>query len=213
MPRRGRPRLFLVGLTKFLALVLVAGGVGVALGMGLTQVSADNEPAGGGSATGDGATSTAITTTTPPAPVPAAPAPTSSTTTPPITTAPSVAPKPLAQVRLSVLDARLFTDETPSGAREQRARVTMRIRAENAGTARVTLQRPILRVGSVRVPADSDARTPGSAFEPLAAGSKQIVTLRFSLAGEATPKVVRDRRVRVLVAGQSLATRVKVPVR
>jgi len=36
------------------------------------------------------------------------------------------------------------------------------------------------------------------------------VTLRFALAGEATPKVVRDRRARILVAGRSLPVRVKV---
>jgi hypothetical protein len=36
------------------------------------------------------------------------------------------------------------------------------------------------------------------------------ITLRFSLAGEATPKVVRDRRARILLAGRSLPIRVKV---
>lgn len=204
--RPQRLRLFLLGLTKFLVLILVAGGVGVALGMGLTQVSGDDEPAGAGAAAQNGPATSTVTTA--PAPVRARPAP--AATTPQTTTAQSVAPDPLAQVRVSVLDARLFTDETPSGAREQRARVTVRIRAENAGTARVTLPGPILRVGSVRVPADADADAPGSEFDPFGPGTRQTVTLRFSLAGEATPKVVRDRRARVLIAGQSLAMRVKV---
>jgi hypothetical protein len=115
-------------------------------------------------------------------------------------------PSPFAQVRVSVLDARLFTDATPSGRQEQRARVTVRVRTENAGAERVTLDDPRLRVGSVRVPVDAG----GAQLDALAAGASQTVTLRFALEGEATPKLVRDRRARILIAGQSLAMRVKV---
>ena len=86
--------------------------------------------------------------------------------------------------------------------------MTVRVRAENAGNERLTLPRPVLRVGSVRVPADAYAAAPGRQFDPLAAGTSQTVTLRFSLAGEATPKVVRDRRARILIAGRSVALRV-----
>ena len=200
-------------MTKFLALVLVAGGVGVALGMVL--VSADNAPSGGAGAAASAATVTDETQTPPTAPATAVstapPVATVPATTPPTTTAPVATPDPLDQVRLSVLGARLFTDDTPSGAREQRARVTVRIRAENAGGESVTLARPILRVGSVRIPTDPDADAlPGAQFVPLQPAVPQTVTLRFSLAGEATPKVVRDRRARLLIAGQSLAMRVKV---
>jgi len=200
-------------MTKFLALVLVAGGVGVALGMVL--VSADNAPSGGAGAAASAATATDETQTPPTAPANAVstapPVATVPVTTPPTTTAPVAAPDPLDEVRLSVLDARLFTDETPSGAREQRARVTVRIRAENSGAEPVTLERPLLRVGSVRIPTDPDADAlPGSQFAALRPDVPQTATLRFSLAGEATPKVVRDRRARVLIAGQSLAMRVKV---
>ena len=199
-----RSRLFLLGLIRFLALVTVAGGVGVTLGMVLTKVSDDKAPAG---AVG-GSTGTAAPPAT--AAAPGATTPTSPATTT-ITPAPTATPDPLDQVRLSVLGARLFTDDTPSGAREQRARVTVRIRAENAGGESVTLARPILRIGSVRIPADPDADAlPGAQFVPLQPAVPQTVTLRFSLAGEATPKVVRDRRARVLIAGRSLAMRVKL---
>jgi hypothetical protein len=109
-------------------------------------------------------------------------------------------------VRVSVLDARLFTDSTPSGRNEPRARVTVRIRAENRGSRRVTLDPPTLRVGSVRIPLDPD----GDRFAPLAPGADMTVTLRFELAGRATPKVVRDRRARILVADRSLPVRIKV---
>ena len=43
-----------------------------------------------------------------------------------------------------------------------------------------------------------------------AAGEMQTVTLRFALAGEATAKVVRDRRARIFVSGRSVPMRVKV---
>lgn len=199
-----RSRRFLLGLIRFLALVTVAGGIGVALGMVLTKVSDDKAPAG---AVG-GRTGTAAPPAT--AAAPGATTPTTPATTT-ITTTPTATPDPLDQVRLSVLDARLFTDDTPSGAREQRARVTVRIRAENAGGESVTLARPILRIGSVRIATDPDAEgLPGSRFAALRPGVAQTVTLRFSLAGEATPKVVRDRRARVLIAGRSLPMRVKL---
>jgi len=192
--------------------VTVAGGIGVALGMVLSRVSDDKAPAGAvGARTGTaaaaapaGAVGARTGTAAAAAPAPAATAP---------TTAPSAAPDApgQAEVRLSVLDARLFTDDTPSGARAQRARVTVRIRAENAGGESVTLARPILRIGSVRIATDPDAEgLPGSRFAALRPGVAQTVTLRFSLAGEATPKVVRDRRARVLIAGRSLPMRVKL---
>ena len=214
-------RRFLQGLAKFVALVLVAGGVGVALGMGLSQLSGSDEPASAGleattrAGAGDAPTeaapaiSTATAAELPPA---TTTAPTASTApaAPTTATPPPPAGSPLAQVRVNVLDARLFTDSTPSGGREQRARVTVRIRAQNAGTQRVALNPPRLRVGSVRVPSDPRDDTPGTQFDPLPAGASQTVTLRFELEGEATPKVVRDRRARILIAGQSLPMRIKV---
>lgn len=206
---------------KFLALVAVAGGIGVALGMGLSKLSerrdaatrAGAEPAAttaAGAAAIDPAvetiaqpTTTAATAATTATATSAAPA---TTATPP---APRAAADPLAKVDVRVLDARLFTDDTPSGRRRQNARVTVRLRAENAGSERVTLERPALRVGSVRVRPDPGAAR-GARFHPLAAGAAQTVTLRFAVNGDATPKLVRDRRARILIAGQSVALRVKV---
>ena len=203
-------RIFLGGLVKLVALVVVAGGIGVALGTGLTALSADEEPATtAGADAGPVLTAEqpAATTTQAAAPVPsettAATVPSTATTT---TATPSAASGRFAQVRVSVLGTRLFTDSTPSGRQEQRARVTVRIRAENRGAERVTLDAPTLRVGSVRIPVDSA----GDEFAPLPPGTDLTVTLRFALAGEATPKVVRDRRTRILVAGRSLPVRVVV---
>ena len=171
---------------KFVAVVVVAGGVGVALGMALAKVAGEYEPATdvGAGTTADSGATTAMRL--------------------------GARGSPLAQVRVRILDARLFTDETPSRRQERRARMTVRIRSENTGSRRVTLPGPILRVGSVRVPADAAADAPRGQVDPLAAGKAQTVTLRFSLAGEATPKVVRDRRARIVIAGRSVAARVKV---
>ena len=120
----------------------------------------------------------------------------------------SAGPAPAGQLRVQILDARLFTDGRPSGVQEQRARMTVRIRVSNPGSRSVTLGVPALRVGSLRIATDSeraDAR-----IAALPPGTEQTVSLRFALAGAATPKVVRDRRARVLIAGQSVATRVRV---
>lgn len=198
-PRGERVKIFLRGMVKLLALVIVAGGVGVALGMGLSALSADDEPVASGEDT-----AATVAADPEPAQTTTAAAPPAATTT--ATTTPDAAAGRFAQVRASVLDARLFTDSKPSGRAEQRARVTVRIRAENGGLNPVTLDAPALRVGSVRIPADRD----GDAFAPLRPGADATVTLRFALAGEATPKVVRDRRARILVAGRSLPVRVKV---
>ncbi len=215
MPRGERAKVFLGGLVRLVALVIVAGGIGVALGMGLSALSADEEPAttgGGAGATVDTEFDAAETTTGSTRPAARVPAETMTATVPAIpavtatTTTPSTPSGRFAQVRVSVLDSRLFTDSTPSGREEQRSRVTVRIRAENRGFDRVTLDAPTLRVGSVRIPVDPD----GDGFAPLGPGTDMTVTLRFALAGEATPKVVRDRRARILVAGRSLPVRVKV---
>lgn len=197
-PRGERAKSFLRGLLKFVGLVAVAGAIGAALGIALLQLSGDGDPAAlqAGSDTASGATVSTATAVALPPPPPATPA----------TTKPSAPPNPPAAVRVSVIDARLFTDETPSGAQAERARMTVRIQAENIGEQRVTLQPPTLRVGKVRIPADPA----GGRFDPLAPTGSQTVTLRFELAGEATPKVVRDRRARILIAGHSVAMRVKI---
>ena len=207
MSRGVRLKRFLRGLVKLAAIVVIAGGVGVALGMGLSRVAQDDTPtapvAQSGSdnplRTSSGPTGAAVAPTTTSSTAPAAP----TTTTPPPDES------GLGQVRVSVLDARLFTDGTPSGRQDQRSSVTVRLRAENAGGRSLTLPRPVLRVGSVRVPADAAAGADVRG-EPLPARAQRTVTLRFSLSGEATPKLVRDRRARLQIAGRSVAMRVKV---
>ena len=207
MPRGHRTKIFLRGLVKLAALVIVAGGVGVAFGMGLSALSADEELAATGGADAGPLSTDAQPGATATLTAAAAPPETTARTRPTTpTTTSSAAFGRFAQVRVSVLDSRMFTDSTPSGRDEQRSRVTVRIRAENRGFDHVTLDAPRLRVGSVRIPVDPD----GDQFARLESGASVTVTVRFQLAGEATPKVVRDRRARIVVAGRSLPIRVRV---
>lgn len=211
-PGRGRPARLVEGLLKFVALVAVAGGVGAALGAALSNISQEDQPV----TSDDGRTATAAAVATTTAPGTATSTATVATTaTAPAgamtaTTPPAAASSALAQIRVRVLGARLHTDATPSGRQEQRARVSVRVRAENTGGKRVALAPPTLGVGRVRVPADVGAAAADATFDPLRPKARQTVTLRFSLAGKATPKVVRDRRARLLIGGQSVPMRVKV---
>ncbi|MDQ3722913.1 MAG: hypothetical protein M3376_07580 [Actinomycetota bacterium] len=111
---------------------------------------------------------------------------------------------------MTVVDARMHTAAAASGRREPPARLTVRIRATNEGRRRAALDRPTLRIGRVIVQTDPQTDAPGARFEPLTPGTTQTVTLRFSVAGEAKAKIVRDRRARILVAGQSVPIRVKL---
>jgi len=212
MARGRRAQSLVRSLLELVALVAVAGGAGVLIGMALAQLSDDEPtalaPADGTAAPARTATATvsARTTTTPTTPT----ATTTSTPTP-LTTA----RRPPAQVQLRVLGAILHTAATPSGRRRQRARLIMRVRAQNSGENSVTLDDPILRVGSVRIRLDRAANPPETQLGTIAAGDTKSVTLRYELSGDATPKVTRDRRARLDIGGQSLSLRVRVgaPVR
>ncbi|MBA3746626.1 MAG: hypothetical protein H0W96_03925 [Solirubrobacterales bacterium] len=188
MARGRRAQSFVRSLLELLALVAVAGGTGVLIGMALAQLS-DDEP-----------TTPVATTTSTPTPTP---------------TTPARRPPAPAQVQLRVLGAILRPAGTPSGRRRQRARLIMRVRAQNSGENSVTLDDPILRVGSVRIRLDRAANPPETQLGTIAAGDTKSVTLRYELSGDATPKVTRDRRARLDIGGQSLSLRVRVgaPVR
>jgi len=129
-------------------------------------------------------------------------APASITTTGP-------APPPSAQLELRVLAAILRPAGTPSGRRRQRARLVVRLRAQNRGRTSVGLNDPILRVGSVRVGLDPATGRSGS-LATIAAGEARSFTLRYELSGDATPKATRDRRARLDVGAQSVAVRLTV---
>ena len=206
-PRQPRARAFLRGLIRFVALIAVAGGAGVALGAGLSQLAGDetatpsvsDEPTSGSTVLTGVATSVAPNPAPPPPPPP--PPPAAATTT---------AAGPLGQVNVRVLGAILHPAATADGKRRRRARLTMRVRAVNESGGAVTIAAPVLAVGSVRIRTDAAAETAATRLGELAAGETKAVTLRFELQGEATEKVTIDRRARVVIAGRSLAFRLRI---
>ena len=215
-PRRERVRSFLSGLVKFVALVAVAGGCGVGIGYGLSTLSDEENPTAPVASAGSQTETTA----------PARPAPTA-TTPPPLTTAttrqpvistatattPAVTPKPagaFAEVRVRVLGAILRPAGTADGRQRRRARLTMRVQAVNEADQAVTIGRPVVAVGKVRIGTDTAARTAEPQLGEIPAGQTKAATLRFELAGEATEKITIDRRARINIAGRSLPFRVTV---
>ena len=229
--RRERARLFVRGLIKFVALIAVAGGCGVAIGYGLSTLS-DEMDVGATVASGDAQTATTATATTAtstatqPAITATTPARTATATTPrtatsttatastPTTTTTTPAGA-LGQVEVRVLGAILRPAGTPDGQQRRRARLTMRVQAVNKGNEAVAVGRPVLAVGKVRIRTDTAAQTADPQLGEVGAGTTKAATLRFELAGDATEKITIDRRARINLAGQSLPFRVRIgaPVR
>lgn len=120
-----------------------------------------------------------------------------------------------AQVGLRVLGAVLHPAATPSGRQRKRARLILRLQAQNSGRRNLDLGSPVLAVGDTRIDLDRAAETPGTRFGELAPGETRGITVRFELAGTVTAQVTRDRRARVVVADRSLPVRVTIgdPVR
>jgi len=199
-PRQPRARAFLRGLIRFVALIAVAGGAGVALGAGLSQLAGDETatPSVSDEPTSGSTVLTGVATSVAPNPAPPPP--------PPPTAATTTAGGPLGQVNVRVLGAILHPAGTADGKRRRRARLTMRVRAVNESGGAVTIAPPVLAVGSVRIHTDAAATRLGE----LAAGETKAVTLRFELQGEATEKVTIDRRARLGIAGRALAFRLRI---
>lgn len=219
MPRRERARLFLRGLVKFVALVAVAGGCGVAIGYGLSRLSGEDDLASpvatGGTQTqtrppAQAQTQTQTQRETPAAPTATAP-PADTATTTVATGAASTQPTGVfAEVRVRILGAILRPAGTPDGQARRRARLTMRVQAVNEADEAVTIGRPVVAVGKVRIGTDTAADTADAQLGELAAGTTKAATLRFELAGEATEKITIDRRARINIAGRSLPFRLIV---
>jgi len=192
MPTRERTRFLLRGLAKVAAAIVVAGVAGVGLGVGIAELTGDD----------DSATSYETSKQTPDRGSITLPAPPAATTT--VTRA---SPTP---VRAQVLGAALHPAATPSGKQRQRARLIVRLRAQNRGTQPVSVAHLVLLVGDARV-----LSGPRSQIGELAAAEAKAVTVRFELAGAVTAKITADRRARIIVAGRSRPMRVRIgaPVR
>jgi len=187
-PRRQRTWSLLRLLAKFLAVVIIAGGLGTALGIGLSKVTSRGEAAE----------------------VKAAPTTTAAPT--PRTTA---AAAPRDGLRVRVISAVLHPATTASGVRRRRARLGVSVLVENLGDEAVAVARPSLLAARQRIPTNSLADGAGTHLEPIGAGKTVRVTLRFETAGRVTDQLRKRKRARILVGRRSLPITVNLgsPVR
>jgi len=201
MPRQERARLLLRGLAKLIAVIVVAGLVGAGLGIGLSKLSGDDEPAGPAAEA-----TTAVTQAT--TSTPAAPAETTATAPPIITT---TTPRPAAaqgaddDIQVTVGVAVLRLASTPSGKARNRARLRLSVTVRNRGSRRLVLPRPSLLAARQRVPSNPAADERGSRLGPIAAGQTRRATLQFETAGAVTEQLTTQRKARVLIGRRSSA--------
>lgn len=156
-----------------MGVVLAAGAVGVGLGVGLSALMSDDDPA------------------------------------PPGAAAPSTA-APLTKLRVRILGAVLHPARTASGQQRRRARLAVRVRAENTAATRVTLARPAILAAGETVHSDPQADSPRTHLGTLGPGMTQAVTLRFEVAGKVTAQLVNERTGRLRIAGRTIGLNVKV---
>jgi hypothetical protein len=197
MPRRDRIRLLLLGLAKLAAVVLVAGSVGVGIGVVLAALTDEDDSAGEVSTDAPAAAQRS-------SPRVARRIPTTSTTS-----SASAAPgRP--QVGLTVSSAVLHPAATPSGILRRRARLGVHIKVQNRGAETVVLPRPSLLAARQRIPTNPRADRPGTALGPLDAGMTADVTLQFETAGAVTDQLTTQKTAHILVAGRTWPITVEV---
>ena len=168
------------GLGKLVAVGALAGGGGLALGLGISHLSGNTV------ASTPPPARIASTTTQPAAPAAASPAP-------------QAAPD---QVSVRVVSAVLHPAATAFGLQRQRGRLIVQIVARNQGTQRVTPTRPALLAAGVATRTDAHADAPGTRLAPIAAGASEKVALQFEVAGAVTAQLTGQRSARILVAGR-----------
>ena len=186
--------MWLRGLLKFAAVVLVAGAGGMGLGIAISELTGDDDA--------PPSVATQASTETTQAPTETAEA-TSSVPAATATTTPDSDQDPLEQVRVTVGSAVLHPAATPSGRARNRARLGVRVTVVNRGTQRVVLPRPSLLAARQRVPTNAAADAPATHLEAIDAGQTVRVTLQFETAGAVTEQLTTQKRARVLVAGRS----------
>ena len=165
--------------------MLIAVVAGTGLGVGIAALSRDsNDDAPPGSQTAGGSSTAA--------------------------TGPPAGPASPGDLRVRVLGAILHPAGTELGQQRRRARVTVRVTAANRGDRRVTPERPTLLVAGERVQTDASADSPRTHLSDVAPGETAAVTLRFETAGDVTTTLTRERRARMLLAGQTRSFGVKI---
>ena len=185
------------------AVVVVAGVGGLAMGRALAKLSSDIEvsstPTSSSRAASSAATTKITTATTPADKRPAS----------------TPARKPATDVRVRIVSAILHPASTASGKRRSRARLSVHVRVTNRGSRRISPARPLLISGDARVKTDRNQDTAETHLGALDPGDTGDVTLRFEIAGVVTQRVQQELRARLTIAGRTTSATVKVgnPVR
>ncbi len=181
-------------LVKLAAIGAVAGGVGLAVGLGISRLS--------GSTIASTPAAPPATTAAPAAGAttagPAAPA------TPPTAAAPSPRTVPPPHVTVRVLSAVLHPAATTAGRQRQRGRLIVRVVARNQGAQRVTPTRPALIAAGLATHTNPQADAPGTRLAPLAPGTAETVALQFEVAGAVTAQLTGQRAARIFIIGRAV---------
>lgn len=131
-------------------------------------------------------------------------------TTPSPSATPDTSASAPGRLRLQVLGAVLHPAGTELGQRRRRARVTVRIQADNRTGRAVVPDRPALLVSGERVETDDTADSPRTHIDNVPAGETVAVTLRFETAGDVTTTITRERRARLSLGGQTRSISVTI---
>lgn len=191
------PDELLGGLVKLVAVLLIAGLGGLAIGTAL-GVGGNEEPV-------------SVSGEPPAAPAPREPEATSTTPADDETRTTTTAPeKPANDVQVRVISAILHPASSPSGRSRKRARVSVHVRVTNRGSRRFAPKRSVLVSAGKRLSTDPAQDTAETQLGSLAPGETADVTLRFETAGEVTQRLRDDLRARLLIAGKTLSATVKV---
>jgi len=213
MPLKVRLRLLFRGVAKLIAVIVVAGAAGVALGVGLSALTGDDstDSMTGSLTTAETSTRAQPATTSEPT-ITARSAQYAGTTA----TATTTERRPSASgVRVHIVSTVLHRGLTRQGRRRNRARLAVHVRVINQGKRTIAHAAPLLVAGT-RVRADPSAReTSGPLLRPVRPKSTADGTLRFETTGAVTARLVSTSRARLRIAGQTVRLKVQIgrPVR
>jgi len=194
------PQMLLRGVGKLVAVIVVAGLAGLAIGTGLAKLSGDD-----------------ASSTTPPDNSPGVSSPATNTTAPSTTVETTPADKkmstsstPANTVQVRVVSAILHPATSASGKRRRRARLSVHVRVTNRGSRSITLARPVLVSGDARLKSDAKQDAADTNLAAIDPGETSDVTLRFEIAGAVTQRVQEELRARLTIADRNVAATVKV---
>ena len=193
--------MLLRSLGKLVAVIVVAGLAGLAIGIGLAKLSGDDKSSTTPPDNSLGASSPATNTTTPNTTVETTPADKKTSTSP---------SKPANTVRVRVVSAVLHPAAGPSGKRRRRARLSVHVRVTNRGSRSITPARPVLVSGDARLKTDAMQDAADTNLGAIDPGETSDVTLRFEIAGAVTQRVQEELRARLTIAGRNVTATVKV---